>query len=214
VTTTSATTRLFLVRHGEATTNERGIVSGWSDAPLTPRGRWQAERVAAALATAGGADALYCSPLVRAFETAAVIGAALGLEPVPVPELREIDVGDADGRRDADLLAQHPELARQSDEDGLDVPWPGGESQCQLRHRVSDAVRELLRRHAGHTILIVAHGGPLGWTVTDLLADPRPGFPDWRHNNGGLTELVVCGDSAASPATLVRHNDCAHLHSA
>ena len=84
--------RLLLVRHGETVGNILRQLQG-DDDPLTERGRRQAREVASYLAGRGDLRALYASPLIRAFETAQVIGAAVGLAPQPRPGLAEINVG-------------------------------------------------------------------------------------------------------------------------
>src|SRR5688572_13005538 len=96
---------LWLVRHGESTWNSVQRFQGGLDAPLSDRGRWQAQALAAGLATARF-DALYTSPLHRARETAAACGAVLGLDAIAVDDLREIGLGDWEGLTLETVLAQ------------------------------------------------------------------------------------------------------------
>lgn len=140
-----------------------------------------------------------------------IIKDALGQVPTASPDLREIDVGHTDGQRFNDLSLEHPELRRQFDADGLDIAWPGGESQRQLRARVERAVRMIIGRHLDETVMVAAHGGPLGWMLTILLHDPRPGYPDWRHETCGISDVLVPTNFATEPGRLIRHNDCRHL---
>lgn len=80
--------RLILVRHGESEANRAGTFDGYGDAVLTDLGHRQAAATAAALAgRALGPMALMSSPLRRATQTAAAIGAALQLEASLHPEL-------------------------------------------------------------------------------------------------------------------------------
>ena len=88
--------RLLLVRHGQTVGNILRQLQDDHD-PLTELGRQQAYGVAAHLATLEAAEALYCSPLPRAIDTATTIGAAIGLEPQPRPAWAEINVGRAAG---------------------------------------------------------------------------------------------------------------------
>ena len=53
--------------------------------------------------------ALYTSDIVRAAETAAIVGAMIGQTPQPMPELREIDVGQWEGLTPEELYRRHPE---------------------------------------------------------------------------------------------------------
>lgn len=110
---------IHLVRHGQTVTS--GIsYAGRSDVALTPEGARQAERIADALAHRP-IGLILTSPLSRAKATAAPLAARLGLEPVVVPELQEIDFGAFEGRaKTAQGLTLRKTHAR--------TPIPGGES--------------------------------------------------------------------------------------
>jgi probable phosphoglycerate mutase len=211
-TTNPKPTRLLLIRHGESTSNHQQVISGWStDVVLTERGRRQALRTAETLRCIERIDALYASPLPRAWETATIIGDVIGLEPMPLPDLREINVGSAVGSPLVDLTSLYPQLQSQLDEDGLNVPWPDGESHAQLRERAMRAVETMVTEHPGQTVAAVAHGGPLGWIVTTLSGDHVDKFRERRHNNCAISELLVRPDADGLAAELVRFNDCVHL---
>ncbi len=205
-------TRLLLIRHGESTSNRQGVISGWStDVVLTGRGRRQAERTGNILKYNEKIDALYASPLPRAWETATIIGNEIGLDPTPVNDLREINVGTAVGQPLVDLTSLYPQLQSQVDQDSLHVPWPGGESHAQLRERVMRAVRMIAQGHSGETVVAVAHGGPLAWIVTTLAGEDSRTFQASRHNNCAISEMLIRVDPAGLSAELVRFNDCTHL---
>lgn len=92
-----AVTSICLIRHGETAWNSEGRLQGREDIPLNDRGRDQARKLADALA-ADRWDLLVSSPLRRAWETATIIAARLGLpEPLAIPELMERDYGAASG---------------------------------------------------------------------------------------------------------------------
>jgi len=84
---------IVLVRHGLPVRIDVVPGGGSADPGLAPRGVEQAERVAAALQH-DRIDALYSSPLRRAVDTAAPLAAALGLDPVLEPGIREFDSDD------------------------------------------------------------------------------------------------------------------------
>jgi broad specificity phosphatase PhoE len=155
--------RILLVRHGESTYNAEALLQGQADPPLTERGR----REAAALAPMLGAlppDRVVCSDLIRARETAALLGHP---DAVPDPRWREIDVGEWAGRP----LAELPQGDEPSWRAGPAVP-PGGESWEELAARVADGIDALTA--AGGTWLVVAHGGVVRAAVSYLMrADAR-----------------------------------------
>jgi len=122
--------QLLLVRHGESVGNVSRRLQARED-PLTDRGRRQAREIATALAERTDLRALYASPLARAFETAQIIGEALGIAPIPLGGLAEINVGEAAGLTFDEWVAQDPEGAARFQADGPSFIWPGGESGLQ-----------------------------------------------------------------------------------
>ncbi len=77
---------------------EQGLLHGILDAPLSVRGGQEANLAASALANQHF-DAFYTSPLGRARETAAIIGQSIGMDPVPLDGLREMNFGRMEGGR-------------------------------------------------------------------------------------------------------------------
>ena len=209
-------TRLILIRHGESTANRMGVIGGWStDVTLTEPGRMQARQTGELLRRSVAIDTLYSSPLPRAWETATIIGEAIGLEPVPVDDLREINVGIASGQPLSGLASLFPRSRDYPGEDkppeGIDVAWPGGESHLQLRERAMRAIETIVRDHPGETVAAVSHGGPLAWIVLMLAADETRAYREWRHENCAISELSVWLEPDGLGAQLIRFNDCAHL---
>lgn len=205
-------TRLLLIRHGESTSNQQGVISGWSsEVTLTDLGRQQARWTGELLCRTVEIDALYASPLPRAWETATIIGDLIGLAPVAEPDLREINVGTAVGQPLAGLASLFPQLQSQVDQESLHIAWPGGESHLQLRERALSAVERMARDHRGQTVAAVAHGGPLAWIVSTLSGDETRPYREWRHHNCGISELLVRIEPDGLQAVLIRFNDCAHL---
>ena len=149
---------VLLVRHGETDDNAADRFQGRIYTPLNDRGRAQSRALAQALAGVG-VRALYASPLARARETAEIVGAALGLEPVLDQRLMEADAGDWAGRLYADIVAGDPGAfdAWRSREPGF--RFPGGESVEEQGARVAAVLRDIA---AGPLpALVVAHGGTL-----------------------------------------------------
>src|SRR4051812_38990802 len=93
-------TEVVLVRHGASAAAVPGepfeTLEGQSDPPLAPEGERQARAVAERLRSESFAG-LFVTPLRRTAETAAPLAAATGLEPVVVPELREVGLGEWEG---------------------------------------------------------------------------------------------------------------------
>jgi broad specificity phosphatase PhoE len=151
-------TTILLARHGETDWNRQGRFQGHADPPLNETGRAQAAELAAELEGVELA-AVYSSPLGRALETAQVVAAEHGLEPVAVDALREVNVGSWEGLTRAEVEARFPEqLARWLD---YDQGWEDGESYEEMGRRVVAALLELAAAHEDERILAVTHGGPI-----------------------------------------------------
>jgi probable phosphoglycerate mutase len=207
---------LLLVRHGQSLGNVEQRIQG-SDDPLTDYGREQARGVARALADRGDVTHLYASPLDRALETAGIIGAATGHEPVPVPGLAEIDAGRAVGLLWTDWREANPALAEvmaQPDRDVL-AGWDGGENGQQFGERVLGAYREIVTRHVGTDDVVVAvgHGGSLAWIAAAAHGDPLDIWPGRRAGvlNCSISEIVVDADGRGEPGRWNVVDHLAHL---
>lgn len=190
---------LILIRHGQTTANARGIGQGRADWPLSDLGHRQAAATAKRIATLTPIAAVYTSPLSRAADTAAPIAAALGLAPIPVPELVEIDVGVLSGRTWAELEELHPrEMAafalaeRETPHPRNRELIPGWEPIPAIVARTWGAIRAIAARHPGERTVVVAHGGVLNAFLTHLLEGDAREVP-WVHHvaNCAITHLAL-----------------------
>jgi len=151
-------TTILLARHGETDWNREGRFQGWADPPLNATGRAQAVDLSVQL-MAEELAAVYSSPLRRAYETAEVVAASRGLEPVTVDALREVDVGSWSGLSRAEIEQRFPEqYARWLD---YGQGWEDGETYEQMVDRVVEALQKLAEARDGERILAVTHGGPM-----------------------------------------------------
>ena len=151
-------TTILLARHGETDWNREGRFQGHADPPLNRTGRAQAVDLSAAL-MAEQLSAVYSSPLRRALETAEVLATSHGLEPVPVDDLREVDVGSWSGLTRAEVEERFPaQFARWLD---YGQGWEDGETYEEMGRRAVDALLQLAATHDGERVLAVTHGGPI-----------------------------------------------------
>jgi broad specificity phosphatase PhoE len=150
---------MHLVRHGATPPNliEPPIMQGDGiDEPLAPVGVDQARCVAAHLVRKRIAR-VYSSPMKRSMETAGVIASALGLQTEPVEALREVRVGVWEGLTWPAVERDDPERFRLYRDDPERHGYPGGETLRELYERVAPALAELMQRHVGEQIVVVAH---------------------------------------------------------
>jgi probable phosphoglycerate mutase len=157
---TSVTTRLILLRHGETAWNAEHRMQGQLDVPLSATGVWQAEQLTQALADEP-IDAVYASDLVRARLTALPLAERLGLVAQRHIGLRERHFGIFQGHTVDEVAVRWP--AHFAGWRAREEQWriPDGESGREFIDRVLAALQEIVARHAGARIAVVAHGGVL-----------------------------------------------------
>lgn len=172
-------TRVALIRHGMTDWNLAGKLQGRTDVPLNDIGRRQAKQIATALLTEPW-DALYTSPLARAYETAEIIGAILKLEPQIVTALTERNFGRLEGLTRDELNCKYPDRARE-------VP-AGVESPEALRSRAEHCLSALAGAHPGGGIVVVSHGA---WINAFLyrVSGGKYGTGVTNLSNGGITRV-------------------------
>lgn len=199
--------RLILVRHGETPWNVTLQYQGQAHVPLNERGFEQARRCATRLARYE-ATALYSSDLARAWQTAEVLGAALGLTPVAMPELREIDVGQWEGHTPEELYRRFPDHMAEYRRDPARTVRLGGESYAQLQERALVALTRLQERHQqGEVVVAVSHGGTIRALLCHIIGLDLGNFGRMWLDNGSLTELRL----GRNGWRLMRLNDNAHV---
>lgn len=202
-------TRIIAIRHGETAWNVDTRIQGQLDVELNDTGRWQARQTALALQEEDIA-AIYASDLSRAFETARAIGAVAGLQPVPVPALRERHFGHFQTLTWAEIETQWPQQAQQWRTRVPDWSPQGGESLLTLRARISDAVHTLAQRHLGQQIVLVAHGGVMDVLYRLATGQELQAPRQWPLGNAAVNRLLWTPQSLS----LVGWGDDRHLQSA
>src|SRR5260370_12552119 len=148
-------TTLYLIRHGatEANLARPQILQGRKqNASLARLGVHQAQATRNLLAIRP-IDACYCSPLLRAVETAQIVAAPHNIAPIPLEALTECDIGRWEGLdwqtvRCSDEAAYHRFMAAPGE-----FGYPGGESFPDVHRRVADALGELFSNPAGPAVL-------------------------------------------------------------
>jgi probable phosphoglycerate mutase len=121
--------------------------------------------------------------------------------------LREQHFGIAEGLRVADIKSQHAEAWARWVRFEADYAFEGGESTRQFHARVVAAVRELGRRYAGQTLVVVTHGGVLDMVYRTARGLSLSGPRQSEIPNAGLNRVRVVGESIE----IVQWADTDHL---
>lgn len=164
-------TRLFLLRHGEVEGHGEPRYNGQQDVALTPRGRNHYRQLVERLQSRS-IQAVYSSDLSRCFEGAEMLAAAHGLVPIALQGLRELHAGEWEGQPWSELQARYPKEWQARLDDLVHYRIPGGENLLDLRQRARSAVAEIIARHAGQEVIVVAHGGINRILLLDALDAP------------------------------------------
>lgn len=156
---------LVLIRHGQSQWNLENRFTGWTDVPLTDRGRADAVKTAAALKDFHF-DVAFTSRLQRAADTLTIILDGLGQKSVPVTvdsALNERHYGDLQGLNKAETAAKYGQEKVLQWRRSYAVRPPGGESIADTALRVLPFLRGYILPsvHAGKNVIVTASGNSM-----------------------------------------------------
>lgn len=162
-------TRILLVRHAPVATTGKVLYGRQKGHHLTEEARTATRRMAARLAHTD-LQAVYCSPLERTMETAALLADPHGLTPVIEERVIEVDYGEWTGQELTKLykLPEWKTVAYQPSR----MRFPGGESLAEAQLRASSACEALAGRHTDGTIAIVTHADIIRLVLGSYLGQP------------------------------------------
>lgn len=206
---------LYIIRHGQSYVNLKDWPNGNTDEGLTELGKAQAQRLAGWLPThVPELDALYASTMKRARETVAAISGGYQVTIQFDDRLREIGSNrldhspwpnDALPKDFADYWASE----RPFSPTAINVEF--SESYMHFRTRVGIFVEELVDRHRGQRVAIVAHGG-----VVEAIFDHVFNIGPWRRcevwdHNTAVTHFECVEIVGRETWRLHYHNRVEHL---
>jgi broad specificity phosphatase PhoE len=175
---------IYLARHGQTAYNLEGRFQGHLPVALDEVGRAQARELAERAASHSFA-VLWCSPLLRARETADAVAQRTGLEPREDERFAETDAGDWTDLSFAEVRALAPEAFDSFLAGEQAFAFPGGESLVHQQERVSEALLDVERGEL--PALVVCHGmvirAALSWRAGRWLTHTE------RVPNGALVPL-------------------------
>ena len=203
--------RLVLVRHAESGHSAHQVIAGAKGCTgLTERGIEQAHALADRLRATnelGDCQALLCSPVLRARQTAEILAKVLPVSTIEEDcDLCEVHPGEADGLSWEEYRVTYGAF------DLLAFPSrsfaPGGESWSDFIGRVHATHLQLATRFAAQTVVAITHAGFVVASILAAFAIPRPGTgARLEPVHTSLTEWRV----SATSWTLARYNDAGHL---
>lgn len=201
-------TTLYIVRHCQSMGNIQHRFQGRFDAPVSPEGEKQLDLLALRFRNVR-LDAVYTSPLIRAFRTAEAINQFHGLPIQMHPGLLELDVGEMENLELSEIGVKFPEVAKNWDEAPDLCEFPGGETMREAYVRINQTIDQLIAENPGKTIAVATHGG----VIRNLDARVRKGAPEGMRDgtvfgNTGVSILEAAEDGTLSWKSV---NDLSHL---
>jgi broad specificity phosphatase PhoE len=195
-------TRLYLVRHGATQLTAEDRFSGSVGVDLSDEGRGQVTRLAA----------VYCSPLSRTVETAALLAAPHRLDPIHRDGLREISHGRWEGLTRREVEERFCDEYAAWEEDPFTFAPQDGESGLGVLARALPVVREIVVAHPNETVLVVSHKATLRLILSSLLGFDARGYRDRLDQSPACLNVVDFKDPVR--ARLMLFNDISHYQDA
>ena len=199
---------LYLTRHGETIWNRLGKTQGIQDTSLTDLGRIQAKKLGQQLKKNNNINAIYCSDLLRARETAEIIGKEISIEPTSSSLLREVAFGNWEGLSIPEIEEQYSgQLARWRNE--LTFAPEGGESLLAVQDRIVSFIKMIKEKHqnSDDNILIVSHAATTKVIILSLIGIPLSLLTHFKISQASLSLLNVQQDGSS----IIYLNDTCHL---
>lgn len=186
------TTTLDLMRHGEPVGGRK--YRGQVDDALSELG-WA--QMHAAVGEAAPWTRIVASPLLRCRAFAEALAARHGLPLSFDARLKEVGFGDWEGKSAAEIEQAAPGTLARFKADPLHARPAGAEALPDFLARVSAALDDLVARHAGAHVLVVAHAGVIRMALAWALRIPLQQAYRIDVANASFTRLRCEGGWAA-----------------
>lgn len=198
-------TTIMLVRHGNTDWNVQEIFRGRADIELNENGIKQADLLAKYLEPVT-MEAVYSSPLKRAFKTADLIAAPHQINPLPRRELIDFDYGEWQGLSEDTIKKRYKALYATWLNSPHLATFSRGERLDDVRKRVLDLVNQVTVKHEG-AVVLVSHRVVHKVLICALLGLDNSRFWNIRLDTCGITTFLY----EKNRFVLVRHNDTSFL---
>jgi probable phosphoglycerate mutase len=178
--------KIYLIRHGQTTGDVEDRYGGDYEDHLTEGGREQARALAEKLRHSG-IEIIFCSPKVRARETAEIVADAIGCRVEVVKDIRERNnYGALTGMVKQEAREKHPEHVEALKDRRHAVP--GSEGYEPFGERVTNAL-DAITREPYRTVAILSHGGPISYIFREILK-----LGETKIDDCGFVELEKNGE--------------------
>lgn len=201
-------TRIYIIRHCESMGNIEHRFQGRFNSPISPRGEKQLDMLSLRFRNVK-INAIYSSPLDRAYKTALAVAEFHNVEVQKSSEWIELDVGEMENLPLSEIGEKFPEVAKNWDMSPDLCEFPNGETMKQAYARANSALDKLIAENAGKTVVVATHGG----LIRNIDARIRTGSIEGMRGgavfgNTGVS-LIEADESGRLSWAMV--NDLSHL---
>ncbi len=188
-------TTLYLLRHGETVNTLDGPLryNGHYDVDITAKARAQMLQRGLEFSDRN-ITTVYASDLKRCRIGGEIIAAKIGCPLILRKNLREMKMGDWEGLTLAEVRKRFPEQVEQKFADFINYRIPGSETVQEVGERIFPEFDEIVTRHRGETIIIVAHGGINLLFISRILGLPETKIFNLSQDFGCINKILIGND--------------------
>lgn len=146
--------KLFVIRHGQTEWNVLKKMQGLADIPLNNKGIEQANEVKKKINELD-IDIIYCSPLIRAKQTAEIINTDKRLDIIIDDKIKERDYGEFEGINKKTFNYNDFWAYKKN------IKYKKAENIQDFFERVNTFIEELRNNYSNKNVLVVTHAGVL-----------------------------------------------------
>ncbi len=172
--------KLYFFRHGQTDWNKNEKFHGQADIPLNSTGRAQALRIVPILKR-HRIELILSSDLKRAQQTAEIIASEIGIPLHEHLDLREADIGEAQGLTREQIIQNFGSKLTQEwrsvNPQHLHARYPGGESGQEIIQRIHGFLMKEIPKRKETRIAVSTHGGIIRRLMQKLLPELSHSVP-------------------------------------
>lgn len=201
---------IIIIQHCQSEHHINNMTGGWTDTPLTGLGRKQAELVGLKLYKNLNKEeyTIYSSDLMRASQTAEIVGKQLNLKVTEDTDLREINTGIAAGKTKD--WARENRNPRTSNDFNIDYQeYQDGETWRQFYSRVCNCMERICNSEKKN-LIIVTHGGTLGYIIAWWM-NFQPQMLAKAYFSASVGSISILHENSYKQNVLRVMNDTSHL---
>ncbi len=173
--------KIYLIRHGKTSANEKSLYYGFTDLELCDDGRTELLEIAENYKNIK-IDKYFTSGMLRANQSLEILFGNVDF--TVVEDLKEINFGDFEMKSYEDLKENHEYINWLNDFENYKIP--NGESFVEFKSRVILSFEQVVsscERNNCESVVMVVHNGVIS-TIMDYYFKGDKSFFDWKSENG------------------------------